>query len=112
MADGAWSRRAAISAVLCAVIAAVQLGIPSRALFEPRPARFGWHMYGTLTPMVEAWTEHANGSLTTVDVMEIIGDTRAEIRWSEPIADLLCEDPEVRAVIVLDRAGEDRIPCA
>lgn len=111
MADRGWTRGQALAAVLCVAIVTLQLAIPIRAFFEPRPARFGWHMFSTLNYLPEAWIEEANGSLVRVDVMKILGDTRAEIHWSDPLAALLCGDSLAHAVIVIDRDGEERIPC-
>lgn len=112
MAERSWTYRAVLAAVLCLAIVIVQLAVPLRAFLEPRPARFGWHMYSTLNYLPEAWIEEASGSVTRVDVTQILGDTRAEIHWSEPLADLLCRHPQADAVIVVDRDGEERTPCS
>ena len=111
MAERHWSPGARLAAILCLAIAAVQIAIPARAFFEPRPVRFGWHMYSSLTYLPEAWVEQADGSISRVDVGQMVGDPRAEIHWSEPLAEVLCGSPEARAVIVTDRDGEERVPC-
>jgi hypothetical protein len=92
-------------------IAAIQVGIPVRATFEPRPARFGWQMYSTVSPVPEVWTENEAGARASVDITRLMGDPRAEIVWAEPLADALCQEPDVSAVVVLEREVERRIPC-
>ncbi len=112
MSERGWTGREMLAAMLCVAILTVQLAVPIRAFLEPRPARFGWHMYSTLNYLPEAWIEGADGSVAMVDVMKVLGDTRAEIHWSDPLAALLCSDPLARAVIVIDRDGEERVPCS
>jgi hypothetical protein len=106
-----WPPRAILAAALFVAIAVVQVGVPVRQFVEPRPARFGWHMYSNLNPPPLAWVEGADGERTEVDVMQVLGDTRAEISWSGPLAERLCADDDVLAVIVFDRALERRVPC-
>jgi hypothetical protein len=112
MADEGWTRRSLIAATLFLSIAAVQVAIPVRATFEPRPARFGWQMYSTVSPVPEVWTEDAAGTRVGVDIAPLMGDPRAEILWAEPLADALCRQPDVSAVVVLERDVERRFPCS
>ncbi len=97
--------------MLAVLILTVQIGVPVAALFESRPARFGWQMYSTLNPAPEASVEDANGNLVPVDVSALVADPRAEIRWSGPLSDLLCRARETVAVVVTDREGTTRVPC-
>jgi hypothetical protein len=94
-----------------ATLAAIQVGIPLLALFDDRPARFGWHMYSTLNPAPEASIEDESGAVTPVNLGSLIADPRAEIRWSEPLAELLCRDESAVAIVVSDREGTSRVPC-
>lgn len=107
------SARRGAALLLAIVIATVQLGVPVVALFDSRPARFGWHMYSTLNPAPEAWAEDEGGNLAPVDLDALIADPRAEIRWSAPLADMLCRDDAIAAiaVVVTDREGTTRVPC-
>lgn len=102
-------RRLAMGLVV--TLAAVQVGVPLRALLDDRPARFGWHMYSTLNPAPEAGVEDESGTVTPVDLGSLIADPRAEIRWSEPLAELLCRDESAVAIVVTDREGTSRVPC-
>lgn len=106
-----WTSRAILTAALFVAIATVQVAVPIRQFVEPRPARFGWHMYSNMNPPPLAWVERAGGQRIEVDVMQVLGDTRAEISWSGPLAERLCAADGVRAVIVVDRADERRVPC-
>jgi hypothetical protein len=112
MADAGWTRRSVIAAALFVAIAAIQVAIPVLATFEPRPARFGWQMYSTVSPVPEVWTEDHAGTRVGVDIAPLMGDPRAEILWAEPLANALCQEPEVSAVIVLEREVERRISCS
>ena len=106
-----WPVRAILTAALFVAIAIVQVGVPIRQFVEPRPARFGWHMYSNMNPPPRAWVEAADGERIEVDVMQVLGDTRAEVSWSGPLAERLCAAEGVSAVIVIDRAHETRVPC-
>lgn len=93
------------------VIGAVQVGVPALGLFDDRPGRFGWHMYSTINPAPEASVEGPDGVLTPVDLSALVADPRAEIRWSEPLAELLCPGDGAVAAVVTDREGTTRVPC-
>jgi hypothetical protein len=97
--------------LLALIILAIQVGVPVLALFDSRPARFGWQMYSTLNPAPQASVEDASGNLLPVDLDALIADPRAEIRWSAPLAGLLCRDGAAVAVVVTDRDGTTRVPC-
>jgi len=112
MMTSRWSTRLVLTAVLFVTFLIAQVSVPLRSLFEPRPVRFGWQMYTTLTYAPEASVEHADGELTTIDVLSLIADPRAEIHWAEPLARLLCEREDVEAVVATDRDGTRRIPCS
>lgn len=99
------------AALLIVLILAVQVGVPIAALFESRPARFGWQMYSTVNPAPEAAVEDASGNLVPVDLSALIADPRAEVRWSGPLSDLLCRERAAVAVVVTDRDGTTRVPC-
>lgn len=105
------SGRRVVALLLAAVLLGIQIGVPVAGLFAERPDRFGWHMYSTLNPAPEASVEDASGDLSPVDVAALIADPRAEIRWSGPLADVLCQDESVVAVVVSDREGTSRVPC-
>lgn len=101
--------RVAMAALI--LIAIVQVTIPTLALFEQRPVRFGWQMYSTLSAPPQAEVEHPDGRLTAVDLQPLVADFRAEIHWSQPLVEHLCGDADVRAVVVTDRDGTNRVPC-
>lgn len=96
---------------LVTIVVAIQVGIPLALLFEPRPSRFGWQMYSTLVLPPEASIELEDGTLEPVDVERRIADPRAEIRWAEPLARVLCADTAAVAVVVSDHYGTIRVPC-
>lgn len=101
-----------MAAALFLALATLQIALPAQATLEPRPARFGWQMYSTMSHVPEVWTEDTTGSLTPVEVAPLMGDGRAEIHWTEPLASALCMDERVHAVIVIEREAKERIACS
>ncbi|MDQ3689000.1 MAG: hypothetical protein M3406_03010 [Chloroflexota bacterium] len=99
------------SIAVAAVLAIAVVGLPILAFFDERPGRFGWQMYATINPAPEASVERADGLLEPVDLGPLLADARAEIEWADPLAELLCRDESVAAVVVTDRAGRSRVPC-
>lgn len=79
-----------VASLLIAAFLAVQLVVPAVALFAPRPARFGWHMYSALPPVPQAWIVHADGSSEAVDVTSLFVVPRAEIDYAAALRDRLC----------------------
>ena len=93
------------------IIVAIQIGIPALALFDERPGRFGWQMYSTLSAPPRAEVENADGSRAAVDLGAVVADFRAEIHWAPHLAELLCRDADVVAVVVADGERTNRVPC-
>ena len=95
-------------AVIIAIV--VMVALPATALFEPRPARFGWQMFTAMAPVPAAWTEHGDGSQTPIDVGALLVHPRPEADLAPALAAALCE-PGVRAVVVETLEGRRRIAC-
>ncbi len=112
MADRRWTPRTVAAAAVFVALAFLLVAIPIQATQHARPARFGWQMYSTVSPVPEVWTEDAAGTRSRVDVARYMGDGRAEIVWGHPLANALCMDADVLAVIVSERGKEERIPCS
>lgn len=90
----------------------VQLAVPIAALMAPRPARFGWHMFTTFTPVQSVWTEAADGTLSPVDLEELLVHPRPETNLGPALADRLCRDHDVEAVVIRVAQSEpQRINC-
>jgi len=112
MSERRWTPRSTAAAVVFLTIAILIVGIPVLATQAPRPARFGWQMYSTVSEVPEVWTEDASGARTWIDVMPFMGDGRAEIIWGPHLVDALCSSGDVHAVVVRERDAEERVPCS
>ncbi len=112
MAERRWTPPTTVAAAVFVALAILLVALPIQATQQPRPARFGWQMYSTISPVPEVWTEDATGTRTSVDPARYMGDGRAEIIWAHLLADALCGDADVRSVIVSERGTEERIPCS
>ena len=111
MADRAWSPRERVAVVAVVVLALLQVGLPIRAMFDERPARYGWQMYSTVSQAPEVVIKYANGEAAGMDVLAPMADPRAEIRWAEHLIDRLCRDPEIESVVVRERGDEEHSTC-
>ncbi|MGH2428489.1 MAG: hypothetical protein ACRDGV_06320 [Candidatus Limnocylindria bacterium] len=100
-----WRPRSIIAAAFVVSFLVVQLTVPILALTGPRPARFGWHMYTTLTPVPDAWIEDATGELDRVAVDQLLLRRRSEADLSDVLVRELCRRPGAAAVIT-ERADE------
>lgn len=95
--------------VVIAVI--LMVAVPTVALFEPRPARFGWQMFTAMAPDAVAWTEDADGSLEPVDLDALLVHARPEADLTDAIAAKLCAGGDVRAVVIETFRERRRIEC-
>lgn len=111
MVEGGRASATTLASAAFVLIGLLQIGIPAQAATEERPARYGWQMYSTVSPAPDAWTEDETGRRSAVDVIALMADPRAEIRWTEPLVARLCREPDVRAVIVRERGTEERFAC-
>jgi hypothetical protein len=105
-------RRRFLVAAVVAFLAA-QVLVPAVALFGPRPARFGWHMYSALPPVPEAWAVTADGTREQVDLGNLFAVQRAEIDYVAVLRAGLCAAVGAREVEIRPRAGApvETIPC-
>lgn len=112
MTSGRWSPRTIVAGVAFVSLALLQIGVPMRAAFDERPARYGWQMYSTVSQAPEVWVEDGAGSRSPVDPLALMGDPRAEIRWAPLLVERLCSDPAAAAVVVRERGEEERVTCS
>ena len=112
MTSGRWSPRTTLAGVAFVSIALLQIGLPIRAAFDERPARYGWQMYSTVSQAPEVWVEDGSGRRSPVDPLALMGDPRAEIRGAHLLVERLCNDPAVAAVVVRERGDEERVTCS
>lgn len=82
--------RLRLLAGLIAGFLVVQVAVPGIALFGPRPARFGWHMYSALPPVPQVWLVHADGTEEEVDLSRLFVVQRAEIDYADAVRSRLC----------------------
>jgi len=105
-----WTLRSATAALTCTAAAILILGIPFALLWGPRPRRFGWHMYTSVT-VGRVWTEAPDGSLTAVDVRPMVATVRGDTDWPRLLGPALCRRRQPAAVVVEWRGRKERIPC-
>lgn len=107
-----WSRGTILAGVAFVSIALLQVGLPIRAAFDERPARYGWQMYSTVSQAPEVYVEDSTGRRSPVDPLALMADPRAEVRWAPLLVERLCRDPAVAAVVVRERGDEERVTCS
>ena len=98
---------------LClAIFLAMQVAIPTLALFSERPARFGWQMYAAFPTLPDAWLVYADGREETVDLHQLFAVTRAEIDYAAALRASLCEVTDVAAIRIAPKDGSgETVPC-
>lgn len=99
-------RRLTAIALLVAAFLAIQLLVPTVALFGPRPARFSWQMYSALPRVPHAWTVAADGSEEPVDLGAVFAVQRAEIDYVAVLRSGLCDLTGAPAVKIQADGGQ------
>ena len=90
--------RTALVSVLVAAFLAIQVIVPTVALFGPRPARFAWQMYSALPDMPRAWVLNRDGTEQPIDLGQLFAVQRAEIDYAAVLRTGLCEATGFSAV--------------
>ena len=90
--------RTALVSVLVAAFLAIQVIVPTVALFGPRPARFAWQMYSALPDVPRAWLVRPDGSEQPVDLSRLFAVRRAEIDFAAVLRAGLCDATAAVAV--------------
>ena len=94
----------AVAAFFAAYLA-LQIAVPIAKLWEPRPARFGWHMFSGVAPPPRFEVVLADGSTREAAPADHYGNPRADLRYEDHLPAHLCRTvPGARAVRV-ERAG-------
>lgn len=89
----AWSLRTLAAATIFLLFLAVQVGVPVRAAWGPRPASFAWHMYSSFGEQVEQYSvRFADGSSTEIDPFDYIGQHRPDVPVSAGLPAHLCRE--------------------
>jgi hypothetical protein len=86
----------------------VQVAVPLFQLTQPRPARFGWHMYSTIRAdaLGESFhIQHAGGELSPVRRSAHVARARSEIDYRAVLPSYLCEVTTGAVAIVTERNG-------
>lgn len=76
-------------AVVFGALALMVLG-PASSLDEPRPARFGWQMYSSVTYLPVIEVEKADGVREERRLGDIASGFRPEVNYFRPLAQFLC----------------------
>ena len=99
------------------VVVVLQIAIPAWALAtkEDRPARFGWHMFGSFEPiprivLIEADSERRR--FTSSGYRNLLPQPRAEIDYFGALPDVLCRrHPEAASVELRVRRRVEATRC-
>lgn len=94
---------------------AVQLIVPTIALFGPRASRFGWQMYSGAQTRAEFVMVDANGREHAVDVHDYVGQHRAEIDLTGSLPAYICEVEPRAALVRIEPLGDQPtvdVPCS
>jgi hypothetical protein len=101
--------------IIVVVVVALQIAIPAWALAtrDDRPARFGWHMFGSFEPLprVVLLEDGKWHRLTRSEFNRIVPQPRSEIDYFEALPATLCgrfPDAERVELRVSDRAEVTR----
>jgi hypothetical protein len=72
------------------LIVAAQLAVPTRALFEDRPAPFGWQMYSARIGPLRVGVEAADDELRRVPPETVAVSWRPDVRYEQRLAPHVC----------------------
>jgi hypothetical protein len=75
-----WTLRQRVAATCFVVVLVVQFAIPLSRLAEPRPARFGWHMYSDVLDSVQYSVDLGAGSVVPVELRDVVINPRGDQR--------------------------------
>lgn len=93
---------------------AVQIGVPTIALFGPRPARFAWQMYSGVRTPASFEIVRGDGSTEDVVLMDYLGQPRGDIDLIDILPAHICEVEPDAVAIRIDPAGTGKpseTPC-
>jgi len=95
-----------------AIVAAIMLAIPLTRFDEPKPARFGWHMFSAAVLPPEFYVIDGNGGQEQVFANQYLSLVRGDLPVTQALPAHLCQQLDgVVAVIVRSEATEETIPC-
>jgi hypothetical protein len=107
-----WSRRvpnnhhSSWAAGFIVLFGLIQIVLPAIMLAEPRPARFGWHMFTQGRTKGEFSVVHADGTRTRVRIADYAVSDRPEVDFHVVLPAHLCRVmPEAHAVAVKGATG-------
>lgn len=84
----------------------VQIVLPAFMLSEPRPARFGWHMFTQGRTRGDFAVVHADGTRTKVRIADYAVSDRPEVDFHAVLPAHLCRViPEAQAIAVKGATG-------
>jgi hypothetical protein len=93
---------------VCAVLLAVQIGVPLYQLGAPGSARFGWQMFSRAGGLPVFEVQKDDGVVDTLRVTDLLVLPRQEIDFAGVLPPVLCERAGVERVVV--RSPGTRIP--
>ena len=82
-----------------AVALGLMLLVPLASVDEPRPAKFGWHMYAAAVHLPDIEIRLSDGSIEERNIGDIASGFRPEVDYFLPVARHICErEPNVDSV--------------
>jgi hypothetical protein len=95
-----------------AVAIALQVAIPTVALLEGPPSRFGFHMYSGQSAL-EVTVVDADGRTIPVDLDQWVARGRSELDWTDALPPRICAElPEAAEVTVRSGDRVRRLTCS
>lgn len=84
---------------LVIVALGLMLLVPLSAVDDPRPSKFGWHMYAAAVHLPEIEVRLSDGSVQDRHIGDIASGFRPEIDYFLPVARHICDkEPDVISV--------------
>lgn len=85
----------------------VQLTIATAALFEPRPARWGWQMYSGVKTRAAFTIVRANGDREDVVLTDYLGQPRGDIDLIGRLPGYICKVEPDAVTIEINPPGDE-----
>jgi len=107
-----WTLRERMLAVGVGAVALIMLIIPVVRFNDPKPARFGWHMFSAVVLPPDFFVVDVNGEEEQVFPGSYMPLVRGDLPIAEVFPGHLCEQlDDVVAVILRSETASERIPC-
>lgn len=87
---------------------AVQISVPTLALFEARPARFGWQMFSGARTRADFVIVEVSGAQREVELADYLGNPRSEIDLEAVLPPYICAVEPGAGAVRINPWDEDK----